>query len=225
VFRNWGGRPRELKKGVKLTTYIEEEHLVALSEIAKRKGKSISAIVREAIEYYLKSKGKLKGEEKEEEEEDSSTLLRRKVLLKSELYEMRKEFKRIVFLIARPVSAIKPKGLKGFRRYHLEELLKIAENNPSKNVVFEVIYTKEPWKEETLQEILRANKRDWKPKTLYEILEEKQNELRNFLERIDSLLDRAKRVGSIAVVKECRKLSNEVSALLDRTISVLNQFV
>jgi len=129
VFRNWGGRPRELKKGVKLNAYIEEEQLKAIYEIARKEYKSVSEVVRELIDLGLKQKGKLKEDKKESSEEEDERERRinenLKIMYKAKLEtildDIQKNFQKSLILIIRDRY--------GDRQKTLDEVLNLVEKD------------------------------------------------------------------------------------------------
>jgi len=198
------GRPPIFKNRKTIIAYVEESVYNEIKDIARRKGVSVSEVVRGILESYLKQKGKLKGEEKEDERVDPefAKILRNNQILKmeAELLKLRKEFRKTL--------VVKALVYERLREIPLEELIKLAESSSEKEPIIEL-------PSDTLGRIRTP---------LSEILSEKVEVISKILDRVNEIMRKAQRLKANELYKEAKELSKEISGILTRLLRATKNF-
>jgi len=184
------GRPKEIRRPRIIGVRIEEEHYEALKKLAYRKEVSVSAIVREAIEYYLKQKGELKEDKKENSEEEDerrrkineNLKIMRKAKLEVILDDIQKRVQKSLKLLIKDRYGIRPKTL--------DEVLNEVEKDRRLLKEYWVAYPENPNRGKSLPDKLVDLRKEFLKdlSTIEKVISEaEQNGLDDTLEKASSL--------------------------------------
>jgi len=194
------GRPPIFKNRKTIIAYVEESVYNEIKDIARRKGVSVSEVVRGILESYLKRKGKLKGKEKEKERVDPIAIKRRQVILRAEFQQLMEEYRKALAIVIEDDYGRRPKSL--------DELIKLAETPNGL----------------TRKHRIPKGPNNYDIKTTYEILSERRDLLLKLLKAIEEKEVEAQKIGYKELINRCKKASNEITETLARLLTVLDKF-